>query len=192
MAEHLGRLAGLSDEDAAILRLAAPMHDVGKVGISDSILNKPGKLTAREYKAMQAHSVIGHEILGKSERRIMRSAAQVALQHHERWDGGGYPRGLAGTQIDLFSRITALVDVFDAVANRRVYREAWDLTAVLELVHSERGRHFDPELVDVFLANLDDFLGVIREHPDGAHAAGTADASETGDASPPAAGEATG
>ncbi len=166
MAHRLAGLMGMAEEDAAILRLAAPMHDVGKVGISDQVLHKPGKLTAGEYKLMQSHSRIGHEILGKSERPIMRKAAQVALQHHERWDGRGYPQGLAGEDIDLFSRITALVDVFDAVANHRVYRPARELEEVVEMLRSERGRHFDPQLVDVFLANLDDFVAIIREHPD--------------------------
>jgi response regulator RpfG family c-di-GMP phosphodiesterase len=166
MAHRLGKLTGLDDEDAAILRLSAPMHDVGKVGIPDEVLNKPGKLTPSEYELMQNHSVIGHEILGKSERRIMRSAARVALQHHEKWDGSGYPNGLAGQDIDLFSRITALVDVFDAVANHRVYRDAWNLDQVVEMLHAERGLHFDPELVDIFLENLDEFVGIIRAHPD--------------------------
>jgi response regulator RpfG family c-di-GMP phosphodiesterase len=166
MACRLGELAGLDEEESAILRLAAPMHDVGKVGISDRVLNKPGKLTKDEYRLMQTHSRIGHEILGNSERRIMRKAAQVALQHHERWDGGGYPQGLAGEDIDLFSRITALVDVFDAVANHRVYRPAHELDEVVGMLRGERGRHFDPRLVDVFLAHLDDFVAIIREHPD--------------------------
>ena len=166
MAHRLGKLTGLGDEEAAILRLAAPMHDVGKVGIPDEILNKPGRLTAEEYRQVQTHSVIGFEILGKSARRIMRSAAQVALQHHEKWDGSGYPHGLAGMDIDLFSRITTLVDVFDALANQRVYREAWELEQVVQMLRSQRGGHFDPALVDVFLANLEDFVGIIREHPD--------------------------
>ncbi|MBU8871563.1 MAG: DUF3369 domain-containing protein [Gemmatimonadales bacterium] len=166
MAHLLGKLTGLDDEEAAILRLAAPMHDVGKVGISDKILNKPGRLTAEEYRHMQTHSVIGHEILGKSERRIMRSAAKVALQHHEKWDGSGYPQGLVGSDIDYFSRITALVDVFDAVANHRIYRQAWELDRVVEMVRAESGGHFEPGLVEIFLANLEDFVGIIRENPD--------------------------
>lgn len=166
MAHRLGELVGLEEEDAAVLRLAAPMHDVGKVGIPDELLHKPGRLTDEEYRRVQEHSRIGYEILGKSERRIMRSAAVVALQHHERWDGRGYPQGLAGEQIDLFSRITALVDVFDALANHRCYRPARELADVVCMLREERGAQFDPVLVDVFLGNLEDFVAIIHEHPD--------------------------
>ncbi len=166
MVQLLALKAGLDAEQAAILRLAAPMHDVGKVGIPDAILNKPGKLTAAEYRVMQTHAVIGQEILGKSERTLMKAAALVAGQHHERWDGKGYPAGLRAEEIHIYGRITALVDVFDAMANRRVYRDAMDLGAVLDEIRDGRGTQFDPTLVDVFLAHLAEFVSIIRTYPD--------------------------
>ncbi|MCP4293364.1 MAG: DUF3369 domain-containing protein [bacterium] len=166
MAQLLAEKYGMETDEAAILRLAAPMHDVGKVGIPDAILNKPGGLTEAEYKIMQTHTTTGWEILGKSERRIMRSAAVVAHQHHEKWDGTGYPHGLVGSKIHIFGRITALVDVFDAVINKRIYREAKELGEVVQLLKQGRGTHFDPELVDIFLANLTEFVGIVRANPD--------------------------
>ena len=166
MAYLLARLAGQPRDEADVLRLAAPMHDVGKVGIPDAILNKPGRLTADEYRIMQTHTTIGHEILSRSERPLMRAAAEVALTHHEQWDGGGYPHGLVGDAIPLAGRITAVVDVFDAMANRRVYREAMDLAAVIAVIREGRGTQFDPDLVDVFLANLEQFEAVITDNPD--------------------------
>jgi len=166
MAELLALRLGLHPEEASILGLAAPMHDVGKVGIPDSILNKPGRLTAEEYKQMQTHAGIGFNILGKSERRIMRAAAQVALQHHERWDGGGYPHGVSGEDIHIFGRITALVDVFDALSSRRVYRDPQELGKVVHYLRAQRGLHFDPEITDCFLAHLTEFVTIVRAHPD--------------------------
>ncbi len=166
MVRLLALRAGLPEDQAAILHLAAPMHDVGKVGIPDAILHKPGKLTAAEYEVMQTHATIGHDILAKSERPLMKAAAIVAGQHHERWDGAGYPAGLRGDEIHIFGRITALVDVFDAMASRRCYRDAMDLGEVLQVIRAGRGTHFDPDLVDVFLAHLTEFVSVIRAHPD--------------------------
>ncbi len=166
MVQLLALRMGMDPDEAAILRLAAPMHDVGKVGIPDAILHKPGVLTDDEYQVMQTHTTIGWEILGKSERRIMRSAALVAHQHHERWDGKGYPNGLAGENIHVFGRITAIVDVFDAVINKRCYRDAKELGEVVAMLRQGRGTHFDPDLVDCFLANLTEFVAVVRSHPD--------------------------
>ncbi len=166
MAHLLAIKAGLESQEAQILRMAAPMHDVGKVGVPDAILNKPGPLTADEYRIMQTHAAIGFEILGKSERPLLRAAALVAGQHHEKWDGSGYPEGLQGEDIHIFGRITALVDVFDAMASRRVYRAAMDLGEVLQVIREGRGTHFDPELADIFLGNLAEFVGIIRAHPD--------------------------
>jgi response regulator RpfG family c-di-GMP phosphodiesterase len=166
MVQLLALRMGMDPDEAAILRLAAPLHDVGKVGIPDAILHKPGALTDDEYKVMQTHTTIGWEILAKSERRIMKAAALVAYQHHERWDGKGYPNGLAGEKIHIFGRITAIVDVFDAVINKRCYRDAKELGDVVAMLRLGRGTHFDPELVDCFLANLVEFVGVVRSHPD--------------------------
>ena len=166
MAQLLAQRAGLDADEAAILRLAAPMHDVGKVGIPDAVLNKPGALTDEEYMLMKTHTTIGGEILGKSRRRIMQSASLVARQHHERWDGLGYPHGLEGEQIHIFGRIVALVDVFDAVINKRCYRDARELGEVVALLKQGRGTHFDPFLADIFLANLTEFVGIVKSHPD--------------------------
>lgn len=166
MARLLALHAGVDEDTAAVLRLAAPMHDVGKVGIPDRILNKAGRLTPEEFSVMRSHAALGHGILCKSEQRIMRVAARIALQHHERWDGRGYPRGLAGEEISLEGRITAIVDVFDALTSRRVYREARPVAEVLEVMRSERGRQFDPELLDVFLAHAQEFASLLRDYPD--------------------------
>jgi response regulator RpfG family c-di-GMP phosphodiesterase len=166
MAGLLAEKAGLDEQAVAVLKLAAPMHDVGKVGIPDRILNKPGRLSDDEFAIMKTHAVLGHAILCKSKQRIMQVAARVALQHHERWDGTGYPRGLAGDQVSIEGRITAIVDVFDALSSRRVYRDARPLEEVLEVIRAGRGRHFDPELTDLFLANAAEFIGVAQAHPD--------------------------
>ncbi len=160
----LGRLAGLSDAEAEILRMAAPMHDVGKVGIPDAVLNKPGSLTDEEFDQMKTHTIIGYQILHKSQRSILKSAAIIALEHHERWDGSGYPRGLKGEEIHIFGRIVGLVDVFDALTCDRVYRTASANDKVLEHILQMRGEHFDPRLVDLFLAYISEFLAIREKH----------------------------
>jgi HD-GYP domain-containing protein (c-di-GMP phosphodiesterase class II) len=161
MCYELARLAGLDEQEADLLRLASPMHDVGKIGIPDSILNKPGKLTDEEYAVMKKHADIGYSILRGSERPIMKAAAIIAHEHHERWDGKGYPRGIPGEDIHIYGRIVALVDVFDALFCDRVYRPAMPLNRVLAILTEERGHHFEPRLVDLFLTNLDVFLNIM-------------------------------
>ena len=163
---ELALLAGLSRDEAELLRAAAPMHDVGKIGIPDSILNKPGKLTDFEYRMMQAHPEIGYRILNKSERPLIKAAAIIAHQHHERWDGKGYPRGIAGVDIHPFGRIVALADVFDALFSDRVYRKAMPLEKVLGIIQEGRGSHFEARLVDLFMENLKIFLGIIERYQD--------------------------
>ena len=158
--------AGLSEERAHLLRMASPMHDVGKIGIPDSILFKPGKLTEEEFSIIKTHTVIGHSILKGSPRRIMRTAATIALQHHEHWDGGGYPHGLVEDETHIFGRITALADVFDALSCDRVYKKAWPLNNVLDYLREKRGRQFDPFLVDIFMENLDEILAIHATYPD--------------------------
>jgi len=158
--------AGLIEERAHLLRMASPMHDVGKIGIPDSILFKPGKLTDEEFSIIKTHTVIGHSILKSSPRRIMRTAATIALQHHEHWDGGGYPHGLVEDETHIFGRITALADVFDALSCDRVYKKAWPLSEVLDYLREKRGRQFDPCLVDIFLENLDEILAIRATYPD--------------------------
>ena len=160
----LGELAGLNPRQCELLRMAAPMHDVGKIGIPDAILNKPGKLTDDEYVTMKTHAELGYQILSQSERPILRAAAIVARQHHEHWDGGGYPRGLAGEEIHIFGRIVGLVDVFDALTSDRCYRPAMPLGKALAIITEGRGNHFDPELFDLFFANLDKFRTLMEKH----------------------------
>ena len=151
---------GLPEEEAEIIRLASPMHDVGKLGIADAILNKPGKLTAEEFDVIKAHGTLGYEILRNSNQKIMQAAAIIAHQHHERFDGSGYPQGLAGENIHIYGRITAIADVFDALGSERVYKKAWNLADILDYFRRERDRHFDGRLVDLFLGNLTEFLAI--------------------------------
>jgi len=161
--KKLAHLVGLSDEDTELLYSVSPMHDLGKVGIPDSILKKPGKLTEVEFEIMKTHAEIGFNILKNSKRSILQTAAIVAYTHHEKWDGSGYPNALAGEDIHIFGRITAIADVFDALGSDRIYKKSWPLEKIIRLFKEERGKHFDPRLVDIFLENLDDFL-VIRDH----------------------------
>ncbi len=162
----LGQIHGLGDDEIETLRLASPMHDVGKIGVPDAILNKPGALTDEEYRVITSHTTIGHDILKSSRRGVMQAAAIIALQHHEYWNGRGYPNRLSGEDIHIYGRITALVDVFDALGTKRVYRGAWELERILDLIRSERGKMFDPFLVDLFFDHLDDFLLIRRAYPD--------------------------
>lgn len=156
----LALLCGLGKKNADLLYAASPMHDIGKVGIEDAILKKPGKLTQEEFETMKEHAAIGYNILKDSKRPILKAAAVVAYRHHEKWDGSGYPNGLSGEQIHIFGRITAVADVFDALGSDRVYKKAWELERIIALLEEERGKHFDPNLVDIFLKNLDRFLAI--------------------------------
>lgn len=160
----LARKMGLKDEDVELVHLASPMHDVGKIGIPDSILNKPGKFTEEEFEFMKAHTTIGYSILNRSKRKILVDAALIALQHHERWDGEGYPNGLKGEEIQIFARITSVADVFDALSQNRVYRAAWDMETILELFKEERGCQFDPHLIDLFFDNLEEILAIKEKY----------------------------
>ena len=158
--EQFARLLGLPDERQELLKRASPLHDIGKIGIPDAVLHKPGKLDADEWAIMKTHSQIGYDMLSGSDIELFQVAAQIALNHHEKWDGSGYPQGLTGQAIPLEGRITALVDVFDALGSDRCYKRAWPLDKILALIQEEKGRHFDPELVDLMLANLDGFLAI--------------------------------
>ncbi len=151
---------GLEKEDAEMLRLASPMHDIGKIAIPDAILQKPASLSDQERAIMNTHAQLGHDMLKRSERPLLKMAAIVSYEHHEKWDGSGYPNALKGEEIDIYGRITALADVFDALGSKRVYKEAWELDDILSLFKEERGKHFDPKLVDIFFDNLDEFLAV--------------------------------
>lgn len=158
---------GMEEEEADLLRMASPMHDVGKIGIPDTILNKPGRLTPEEFEIIKKHTVLGHEILKHSNRPIMKAAAIVAHEHHERWDGKGYPRQLSGEDIHIYGRIICITDVFDALGSDRVYKKAWPLEKILELFHAEKGKQFDPRLTELFLDSLDEFLKIKEAYPDG-------------------------
>jgi HD-GYP domain-containing protein (c-di-GMP phosphodiesterase class II) len=165
-ASILARAYGLPDEEAEIITTAAPMHDVGKIAIPDAILSKPGLLTPEERTIMQRHTVVGKEILGTSDRPLLRAAAVIAFEHHERWDGKGYPLGKSGFDISLSGRIVAICDVFDALYNKRVYKDAWPLEKVLELFRNESGAAFEPQLVDLLFGNLDAILEISRRYAD--------------------------
>ncbi len=154
----LARLYGLSKEESLRLKDASPMHDIGKIAIPDAVLKKPGKLTDDEFKIMQSHAEVGYKMLNVSTRPILKAAAIVAYEHHEKYNGRGYPRGLKGEEIHIYGRITAIADVFDALGSDRVYKKAWPLEKICKLLEDERGEHFDPELVDLFLDNLPHFI----------------------------------
>lgn len=162
----LAHLTGLSQDQADQVRLTSALHDVGKVGMPDSILHKPGKLEPNEFAIMRTHPVLGFHLLERSPRPLVQLAARIAHEHHERYDGNGYPRGLAGEAISLEARIVAIADVVDALAQARSYKPAWDDTAILEYLRSERGGHFDPHLVDLALAHWDEIADIRRRFPD--------------------------
>ena len=151
---------GLDEIEIELLRTASPLHDIGKIAIPDSILLKPGKLTSDEREIMQSHANLGFHMLEHSERRILKSAATIAHEHHEKWNGDGYPLRLGGEDIHVFGRITAVADVFDALGSDRCYKQAWKEDRIIKLYESERGKHFDPELTDAFLDNFQGFLDV--------------------------------
>ena len=155
----------LPQEQVDLIMAASPLHDIGKLGIPDDILFKPGLYNDEERKVMENHPIIGHEMLKHSKRDILMAACTIAYQHHEKWDGTGYPRGLKGDEIHIFGRIVALADVFDALYSPRVYKEAWHLEEVVTWIRNERGKHFDPVLVDLFLENVDDFVEIYNRYP---------------------------
>lgn len=156
----LGQLAGLESRDTHLLFLAAPLHDAGKIAIPDAILNKRGEHTADESAIMRSHAELGRRIFTKHDSPVLRAAAIVAGQHHERWDGQGYPQGLRGEEIHLFGRITALADVFDALTNARCYKDAWPMHRALDYLVQQGGARFDPTLVELFMRHLDQFLEI--------------------------------
>jgi putative two-component system response regulator len=153
-ARLLGVAAGMDPRAADDLLHAAPMHDVGKIGIPDAILQKPGPLDAAEWKVMQSHATIGAEIIGEHPSGMLALARSIALTHHEKWDGSGYPNGLAGEAIPLEGRIVAIADVFDALTSVRPYKPAWTVEAAVELLQQQKDKHFEGRLVDLFLEQL--------------------------------------
>lgn len=157
---------GLEPEKAELLKIASPMHDIGKVAIPDAILNKPGKFTEEEWEIMKTHSSLGYEMLKGSQREILQAAAIVAKTHHEQWDGNGYPESLKGEAIHIYGRITAVADVFDALGSDRCYKKAWEDEKIFELIKNGSGKHFDPTLVDIFFKHLDIFLDIRTQFKD--------------------------
>lgn len=153
-------------EEADLIGTASPMHDIGKVAIPDSILKKPGKLTPEEFEEMKTHTSIGYGIMCNSGRKIIQSAAIIANEHHEKWNGTGYPRGLSGEEIHLYGRITAVADVFDALGSDRCYKKAWELDRILDLFIEEKGQQFCPTVMDAFMEHLDDFIEIKNTYKD--------------------------
>jgi len=151
---------GMNEKDAEMLKQASPMHDIGKVAIPDAVLNKPGRFNAEERIIMDTHAQLGYDMLKASNRPLLKLAATVAYEHHEKYNGLGYPQGLKGEEIHIGGRITALADVFDALGSDRVYKKAWDDERIFKLFKEERGEHFDPNLIDIFFEHLDEFLSI--------------------------------
>ncbi len=167
----LAREIGLDDEQCELLLHASPMHDIGKIGIPDHILLKPGKLNADEWVIMKSHAQIGADILAGDDSEMMVMASEIALAHHEKWDGSGYPNGLSGEQIPLVGRIVAIADVFDALTSVRPYKKAWPVEKALEFMKKETGHHFQPLLVEQFMANIPEILEInaMYAEPDEQH-----------------------
>lgn len=160
----LANKCGLSKSQAERIKGASPLHDIGKIGIRDSILLKSGRLDDDEFEIMKHHAKIGYDILKRSTRHVMKTASVIAFQHHEKFNGKGYPQGLVGEQIDISARIVAIADVFDAISQRRCYKEAWSFDNSIKLLVDEKGKHFDPRLIDLFVADLDELREIIEKY----------------------------
>jgi PAS domain S-box-containing protein len=157
---------GLDQEQAEMIKISAPMHDIGKVGIPDAILHKPGKLDAEEYEVMKTHATVGYGLLKDLDRPLLRMAARIAHEHHERYDGSGYPRGLTGKDISIEGRIVAIADVADALGHTRVYKTAWSDDEIRAYFAQERGKQFDPELIDLLLTSWDEVTAIRERYRD--------------------------
>jgi len=176
MSRKLALLCGLSAEECEIVRHASPLHDVGKIGIPDRILLKPGKLDAEEFQLMRMHAAIGGKILDNGDKfPVIRAGRVIALQHHEKWDGSGYPHGLAGSEIHMYGRIVMVADIFDALTSERPYKKPFPLEKAFEIMQSDRGVFFDPELLDLFMDNRAEFIRIKEEFGDHADQKGSCD-----------------
>lgn len=164
--ELIARGLGLSQADQDLLLEASPMHDIGKVGIADNILLKPGRLTPEEFEVMKHHAMFGYEILMGSSSKVLQAGAEIARAHHEKFDGSGYPNGLKGEDIPIFSRIVAVADVFDALTSERPYKKAWSLERAAEHIRESAGIHFDPKCVEALFANWDQVLEIRHRFQD--------------------------
>ncbi len=165
-ARLLGKASGLSEEESELLADSSAMHDIGKIGVPDAILSKLAALTDAETIILRSHTIIGHEILKKSDKPLVQMAASIALEHHEHWDGSGYPAGLKGTDISLYGRIVCLCDVFDSLSVARIYKRGWELNEILDFVRSRSGTMFDPALVELLFRDLPKYLEVVSRYPD--------------------------
>jgi putative two-component system response regulator len=165
-AAEMGMRLGWTQAEVDAIRGAAPMHDIGKIGVPDAILQKPGSLSDEEWKLMREHTIMGARILRRSRVPFIQMGARIAACHHEKWDGSGYPRGLAGEAIPVEARITAIVDVYDALCHKRYYKESWEEPRAVEFMLKGRGSHFDPDLLDLFLACLDEMRAIREANPD--------------------------
>ncbi|MFW5823469.1 MAG: HD domain-containing phosphohydrolase [Marinobacter sp.] len=166
MCALLAHKVGWSESRCDLILHASPMHDIGKIGIPDAILLKPGKLGPEEWEIMKTHAEIGARLLDGNDSELLTMAREIALSHHEKWDGSGYPAGLAGEDIPLSGRIAALADVFDALTSERPYKRAWPLDEAVALIRENRGKHFDPALTDLFLADVDSFVAIKHAYQD--------------------------
>ena len=162
----IGRATGLPVGEAELLYNAAALHDTGKIGIPDSILFKPGKLDESEWKIIKTHCEIGHKIIGSHQDSTLKTAASIALTHHERWDGSGYPRGLKGQTIPLYGRIVGVADVFDALSSARPYKRAWSVAETVDEIARCSGQYFDPQVVDAFLLKIPELTAVQQQFVD--------------------------
>jgi len=162
----LAKKAGLNKDDCELILTASPLHDIGKIGIPDSILQKPGRLSDEEWEIMKTHTTIGAELLSGSNSKFMRMAREIAISHHEKWDGTGYPYGLKGEEIPLVGRICGITDVFDALMTIRPYKVAWPVDKTMDEIKQGRGNHFDPHLVDCFIEILPDIRKVRDKYID--------------------------
>lgn len=157
---------GISEENAETFKVASTLHDIGKISMPDRILLKPGKLTEDEFQVMKTHTSVGHDILSNSNKELLKIASSIALEHHEKYDGTGYPRGLKGDEIGIYSRIVALTDVFDALGTERVYKKKWELDKIIDYFNEQRGKQFDPKIVDLFMENLDEIKIIYSKFKD--------------------------
>jgi putative two-component system response regulator len=158
--ELLAQKTDLSKEEIMNVRYASPMHDIGKIGIPDSILLKPGKLTGEEFDIIKSHTTIGGKILIQSNAKVLQTAYDIAMTHHEKWNGQGYPKGLKKNQIPLVGRIVGIADVFDALTSNRPYKEAYPVNVACDIIRKERENHFDPNMVDIFLDHINDIVAI--------------------------------
>lgn len=158
--EIIAKGLGMSDEDIEVIKYSSPMHDIGKIGIPDNILLKPAKLTKEEFEIIKTHTIIGKEILSNSISKYIQIAEEIAISHHEKYDGSGYPNNLKAEEIPIAGRIVAICDVFDALVSKRVYKDAFSIDKALEIIKESSGNHFDPDIVEIFLENIDYIIKV--------------------------------